>query len=80
MEEADAAESRADFIHKVRISCKEVRETRYWLRVCLAVEIGDRQEAKELYREADEFTRILSRIKLNAERNGRRRERDQHRE
>jgi four helix bundle protein len=32
-EEARAAESRADFIHKVGIACKEVRETAYWLKV-----------------------------------------------
>jgi four helix bundle protein len=32
-EEARAAESRSDFIHKVGIACKEVRETGYWLTV-----------------------------------------------
>ena len=32
-EEATAAESRADFIHKLQISLKESRETCYWLRV-----------------------------------------------
>jgi four helix bundle protein len=31
-EEARAAESRADFIHKIGIAAKEVRETIYWLR------------------------------------------------
>jgi len=31
MQEADAAESRSDFIHKVSIALKEARETRYWL-------------------------------------------------
>ncbi len=33
LEEADAAQSRADFISKCNISLKEARETRYWLRV-----------------------------------------------
>ena len=32
-EEARGAESPADFVHKVRIALKEVRETRYWLRL-----------------------------------------------
>src|SRR5438552_11872887 len=32
-EEARAAESRADFIHKIRIAAKEVRETLYWLKL-----------------------------------------------
>src|SRR5579863_7312408 len=32
-EEATAAESKADFIHKLQISLKEARETCYWLRL-----------------------------------------------
>ena len=31
-EEACAAESRADFIHKLKVVLKELRETRFWLR------------------------------------------------
>ena len=30
-EEARAAESRADFIHKLRVAAKEVREASYWV-------------------------------------------------
>src|SRR2546426_8777135 len=30
-EEAQAAESRADFVHKLQIALKEARETNYWL-------------------------------------------------
>lgn len=33
MEEAQASPSRADFNNKVSISCKEARETLYWLRL-----------------------------------------------
>jgi four helix bundle protein len=32
--EAQNAESRADFIHKFKISAKEVDETEYWLLLC----------------------------------------------
>ena len=32
--EAQNAESRADFIHKLKISAKEVDETAYWLQIC----------------------------------------------
>lgn len=32
-EEARASESCADFVHKVRVATKELRETLYWLRV-----------------------------------------------
>lgn len=32
--EAQDSESKADFIHKLKIGAKEARETRYWLRLC----------------------------------------------
>ena len=32
--EAQNAESKADFIHKMKISAKEADETAYWLRIC----------------------------------------------
>ena len=32
--EAQNAESRADFIHKLKISAKEANETEYWLKLC----------------------------------------------
>lgn len=36
LEEAQAGQSRADFIHKNAISLKEARESVYWLRLILA--------------------------------------------
>lgn len=33
LQEADAAESKRDFIHKVGIALKESQETHYWLRL-----------------------------------------------
>ena len=33
VEEAIAAQSRKDFIHKMSIASKEARETKYWLRL-----------------------------------------------
>jgi len=32
--EAQNAESKADFIHKFKISAKEIEETTYWLQLC----------------------------------------------
>jgi len=32
--EAQDAESKADFIHKFKISAKEINETKYWLLLC----------------------------------------------
>jgi len=32
--EAQDAESKADFIHKFKIAAKEIKETKYWLLLC----------------------------------------------
>jgi four helix bundle protein len=59
-EEARGAESRADFIHKVAIANKEVRETLYWLRLAQDVAlIADEQELGVYIREAEELCAIL---------------------
>jgi four helix bundle protein len=44
-EEARGAESRADFIHKLHIVYKELRETIYWLRLLRGIDckIDDKQ-------------------------------------
>jgi four helix bundle protein len=34
--EAQNAESKQDFIHKLKISAKEIEETEYWLELCKA--------------------------------------------
>ncbi len=34
VKEAQNAESRADFIHKLKIAAKEAEETEYWLELC----------------------------------------------
>ena len=34
LNEAQNAESKADFIHKVKIAAKEIEETKYWLLLC----------------------------------------------
>lgn len=36
--EAQSAESRADFIHKLKIADKEAKETRYWVTLCQKAE------------------------------------------
>lgn len=36
--EAQNSESKADFIHKVKIAAKEVEETKYWLILCKEAE------------------------------------------
>jgi four helix bundle protein len=63
VEEADGAESKRDFIHKMSIARKEARETRYWLRIVRATGLSkDAQEIGYLLQESDELVRILSAI------------------
>jgi four helix bundle protein len=63
LEEADAAPSRKDFFHKVSISYKEARESRYWLELILESEMFHNElntkEAKGLKQEALELSKIL---------------------
>ena len=42
VEEANQAESKADFIHKLSIANKEANETHYWLRLLLDAELIDK--------------------------------------
>jgi len=69
MQEADAAESRSDFIHKVSIALKEARETRYWLKLTDATILSNDPEVQALLQESTELTKILFTIIANARKN-----------
>jgi four helix bundle protein len=62
VEEAQAAESRADFTSKRSVALKEARETNYRLRVMATARIPKIRPPAELVREADEIRRILGAI------------------
>jgi len=62
LEEADAAQSRADFISKCNISLKEARESRYWLRILHRVLETRRGQIDPLIAEATELIAILTTI------------------
>ncbi len=59
MEEANGAESKGDFIHKVSIAYKEARETRMWLDMIKAAILPNATEVIDLHAECDEIVRIL---------------------
>ena len=67
MQEADAAESKKDFIHKTGIALKEAQESHYWLRLIDATLLPNDAEVKALIREAYELSRILGAIKRSAQ-------------
>ena len=58
-EEARGAESAADFIHKMAVARKEIRESRYWLRLA-DPELAQGSELAGLIREANELAAILT--------------------
>jgi four helix bundle protein len=59
--EAEGAESRDDFVHKLRICYKELRESRRWLRLVQRVPlVAKPQRLDDLIGEADELVRIFS--------------------
>ena len=62
VEEAQAGQSRADFISKYSIALKEARETIYWLRLLNASGEGSNEVTKSLLNEADELARIIGSI------------------
>jgi len=65
VEEAHGSQSKADFIAKMYISCKEARETHYWLRLLVATELVSSLKLEELIDEANQLVAILTSIVKN---------------
>jgi len=62
VEEGQGSQSRADFIAKYSVACKEARETRYWLRLLLSTEILPAAKLTPMIDEAGELIAILTAI------------------
>ena len=62
VEEAQAGQSRPDFINKLFIACKEARETHYWLRLVAATELIPEPRLTELLDEANQLIAILTTV------------------
>jgi len=62
IEEAEGAQSKSDFIHKVSISYKEARETSYWLRLLKDAELLDEKLSISFLHDINELKKILSSI------------------
>jgi len=60
--EADDAESKPDFKHKLGICKKEARETKHWLRMIVVAVPELKEEAKKLWQEAKELNLIFNAI------------------
>ncbi len=60
--EADVAESKKDFLHKIGICKKEAKETLHWLRMIASANTEKAQDCRVLWKEAHELVLIFSAI------------------
>jgi len=69
LEEAQAGQSKPDFISKNAIALKEARESKYWLKLISATNTFDEKISngiKELIEEASEISKIIASIIVSA--------------
>lgn len=67
--EADCAESKKDFEHKIGICNKESKESRHWLRMLAIAEPSLKDSARKLWKEASELNLIFTSIVRSARSN-----------
>ncbi len=60
VEEANQAESKADFIHKLSISNKEAFETHYWIRILRDTNYLDTHKSETLIANCEELLKLLT--------------------
>jgi four helix bundle protein len=58
-DEACAAESRSDFVHKLKIVLKELRESRCWIRMIIKMELLREARLADLLDECEQLCRII---------------------
>ncbi len=67
--EADDAESKKDFRHKIALCRKEARETKYWLRMIAKAGPTQKGSARKLWIEAKELHLVFAAIVRTTDRN-----------
>lgn len=60
--EATEAESKRDFIHKIGLCKKEIKETRHWLRLLAKSNLKHKETIRKFWKEAQELLLIFSKI------------------
>ncbi|MGA2059884.1 MAG: four helix bundle protein [Thermoguttaceae bacterium] len=58
-EEGRAAASRADFIHKLNICLKELRESRFWLRFIIKANLLPKHKMTDLLDECEQLMKVI---------------------
>ena len=67
--EACAAESKRDFIHKLGIALKELRETKVWIKLILKAELVPSERMSPLLDEAQQLCNIIGKSIVTAKTN-----------
>lgn len=67
--EACSAESRRDFIHKLRIALKELRESRSWIRLIIKAELLPVSRMNDLRDECEQLCNIIGKSVVTARQN-----------
>lgn len=66
VEEAQAGQSKADFISKMSIALKEARETRYWLTLMIEAELLPAKRLDSILIEIEEIIKVVYTIIQNS--------------
>jgi len=67
--EANRAESKGDFVHKIGVAEKEAAETVYWLEICRDTGLGSEKQIGELLSESGQLLAIIITIGRKAKNN-----------
>ena len=65
--EAQSAESRKDFVHKMKVALKELRETLIWLRIIERKELCNPEKLQDIIAECNELIAIFVKSVKTAE-------------
>jgi four helix bundle protein len=71
-EEGCAAESRADFVHRLSICLKELRESRFWIRLITESGALSKKKMIDLQEECSQLCKILAQSVVTAKKNAKR--------
>ena len=67
-EEGCAAESRADFVHKLAICLKELRESRFWIRLIIKSGLLPKPKMTQLLDECTQLCKVVAQSIVTAKR------------
>ena len=64
IEESIGGQSDKDFFMKLTIAYKEARETVYWLKLLLATDYLNQEQAESLLKDAEDICKIIGKIQI----------------